>query len=165
MMRIMTYPDPVLKQTAKAITTFDLNLEKLANDMIETMYAAPGVGLAANQVGVLKQIAVIDTDYKDVIGKNPRVIINPQIQELSEPISFREGCLSVPHFSEDVRRFNKVTLKYQDLKGNEQTLKAEGLLAVAIQHEVDHLNGKLYIDRLSPVKKDLLKKRIRKSLP
>lgn len=171
LLKIYTFPDPVLKQKAEPVTVFDAALEKLAIDMTETMYDAPGVGLAANQVGVLQRVLVIDTDYsidgeeeeiRRYVDQNPLTIINPEILEKRGDILFKEGCLSVPGFTEEVKRYKKVKLKFQDVKGKTHELDADGLLAVAIQHEIDHLDGKLFIDRLSMVKRNLIKGKIKK---
>ena len=173
---IVTFPNPILKTRAKEVDLFDAELEKLVSDMYETMYDAPGVGLAANQVGVLKRIAVIDVDYsiegdddddedsnlRVYINKNPRVLINPVLVEKKGEILFKEGCLSVPGFSEDVKRCDRLQLRYQNLKGETHTLDADGLFAVCIQHEIDHLDGKLFIDRLSIAKRGLIKSKIKK---
>jgi peptide deformylase len=173
-LKIVTFPNPVLKTRAEEITVFDAALEKLAGDMFDTMYDAPGVGLAANQVGLLKRIAVIDVDFKfeeedDAkvkipVGQVRRVLINPVIVKRGPEFSFKEGCLSIPGFNEEVKRIEKLTVKFQDLKGKEHTLEAEGLLAVAVQHEVDHLDGKLFIDRLSMAKRTLIKGKIKKGV-
>lgn len=153
----------------------------MADDMLETMYDAPGVGLAANQVGILQRILVIDTDYDleelpakgpipdkaEIAGnaiiknKKPRIIINPEIIHREGSILFPEACLSVPEYSADVKRSEKLKLKYQDIDGLSHTLSAEGHLAVVIQHEMDHLDGKLFIERLSPLKKEMAKKRLK----
>lgn len=171
LLKILTFPNPVLKQRAEPVTVFDAELEKLATDMRETMYDAPGVGLAANQVGVLKRILVIDTDYsiegeeeeiRKYIDQNARTIINPEILAKSGNILFKEGCLSVPGFTEEVKRYDKVKFKFQDVKGGFHEIEADGLLAVAIQHEIDHLDGKLFIDRLSMVKRNLIKGKLKK---
>ncbi len=173
-LKIVTFPNPILKQRAEEVGTFDAALESLSLDMFETMYDAPGVGLAANQVGVLQRLAVIDVDYhiegdeddddsvRRPVEQNPRIFVNPVIQKKSVEVLFKEGCLSVPGFSEEVKRFEKLTVKYQDLKGKEHTLEAEGLLAIAIQHEIDHLDGKLFIDRLSIAKRGIIKGKIKK---
>lgn len=172
LLKIYTFPEPVLRQKAARIETFDDALEVLSQDMLETMYDAPGVGLAANQIGIAKRILVIDTDYniegdeeaeiRTYVNQNPRVIINPEITEKSGKILFKEGCLSVPGFTEEVERFDRVTFKYQDVKGQHHEEKAQGLLAVAVQHEIDHLDGKLFIDRLSMVKRGMIKGKIKK---
>ena len=164
LLKIVHFPAPVLRKKTKLITDFsDPKLESLISDMAETMYDAPGVGLAANQIGLSLRLAVIDVDWKEEEGqKNLRVFINPILLEKSDPISFEEGCLSLPSLTAQTKRFNKVTVQYQDLKGTKKTLSAEGLLAVALQHETDHLDGKLYIDRLSSLKKELLVKKFKK---
>lgn len=170
-LNIVTFPHPVLRERTKEIDTFDAELEKLVADMFETMYDAPGVGLAANQVGVSKRVAVIDVDYsiegenddlRRPVNQNPRILINPVIIKKGREFLFKEGCLSVPGFSEEVKRLEQLTVTYQDLKGETHTLDAEGLLAVAIQHEIDHLDGKLFIDRLSLTKRNLIKGKIKK---
>lgn len=172
LLKIYTFPDPILKQKAEPVTDFDAELEALAKDMTQTMYDAPGVGLAANQVGVLKRILVIDTDYsiegeeedeiRRYVNQNPRVIINPALIQRTGEVLFKEGCLSVPGFTEEVKRYERVTLRYQDVKGATHEIDATGLLAVAIQHEIDHLDGKLFIDRLSMVKRGMIKSKIKK---
>lgn len=168
---IFTFPDPVLRRKAEPVTAFDAALKKLSEDMLETMYDAPGCGLAANQVGVLRRIFVIDADYdiegesektRKLVNRNPRVIVNPEIVEKSGEILFREGCLSVPGVYEEVKRHERVRVRFQDVKGKSHELEADGLLAVAIQHETDHLDGKLFIDRLSTVKKSLIKSKVKK---
>ena len=171
-LKIYTFPDPVLKQKAHPVTSFDSKLKKLVDDMLETMYDAPGVGLAANQVGVLERVLVIDVDYsiegEDEDGpriyknQKPRVFINPEIKKKSGEMMYREGCLSVPGFYEEVKRCSNVTVKFQDVTGKTHELDASDLLGVAIQHEMDHLDGKLFIDRLSPLKKSLIKGKIKK---
>ena len=170
-MKIFTFPEPVLREKALPVTEFDAELKRLIKDMFETMYDAPGVGLAANQVGVLKQLFVLDVEYRvegdeesnrKLQNQSPLVFINPEIVETSKKIPFKEGCLSVPGFSEEVERFEKLSLKYQDESGKHLEIKAEGLLAVAIQHEMDHLAGRLFIDRLSPAKRQLIKGKIKK---
>ncbi len=170
-LKILTFPDPILRQKCHAVDGFDSSLKSLIDDMFETMYDAPGVGLAANQVGVLKRILVIDVDY-DIKGddedsriyvkKNSRIFINPEILEKSGKIMFKEGCLSVPGFSEEVERFESVKIKYQGIQEASLQLEATGLLAVALQHEIDHLDGKLFVDRLSTVKKTLIKGKLMK---
>jgi peptide deformylase len=182
-LKIFTFPDIVLAQKARPIARVEKSTHfKLADDMLETMYDAPGIGLAANQVGVLERILVLDTEYEydeleegaaapagaEVVGggvirnRKPRIIINPEIIEREGSILFAEGCLSVPEYSAEVKRSEKLTLQFQDIDGVTRTLKADGLLAVAIQHEMDHLDGKLFIDRLSPIKKEMVRKRLRK---
>jgi peptide deformylase len=175
-LKIYTFPDLILTQKAAAIARVEKSLFRLADDMLETMYEAPGIGLAANQVGILQRILVLDTEYDleemvegsegegEVIIKNkkPRIIINPEIIKREGSILYPEGCLSVPEYSAEVKRSEKVTLQYQDIDGLTKTLAADGLMAVAIQHEMDHLDGKLFIDRLSPLKKEMVRKKLRK---
>jgi peptide deformylase len=139
--KIVKYPDPILKQKAKPVTKFHARLHKLLDDMAETMYHAPGVGLAAPQVGILKRVIVVD------IGEGLIEIVNPEIiEKVGEQISPPEGCLSIPGLIGDVRRANLITVVGQDRHGNPLKLEAEGYLARALQHEVDHLNGVLFID-------------------
>lgn len=166
---ILTYPDPRLAQKSKPVTEFNKELEKLCADMLETMYDAPGIGLAAPQVDVHVQLVVIDIDYDSsedeppvLSNQNPRIFINAKIVKKEGEILFKEGCLSIPGEYEEVLRAEKVTVEYQDVKGNHHTLEAEGLLAVAIQHELDHLDGRLFIDRLSFVKSRSVKRRLKK---
>ncbi len=160
---ILHYPDDRLRRAAEPVDTMTDEIQSLIDDMIETMYAAPGVGLAATQVGVAKQIMVVDI----TVGKDPQalhVMINPQIVSLAGEKTEEEGCLSVPEFSEGVVRSESLEVRYLTREGREQTLAAEGLLAKAIQHEVDHLNGRLFIDRLSVLKRDMIKRKIRKAI-
>ena len=167
-LKIYTFPDVVLAEWAAPIARIEKSYFKLADDMLETMYDAPGIGLAANQVGVLERILVLDTDYdydpetEVVTLKKPMILINPVIIHREGSILFSEGCLSVPEFNADVKRAEKIKVQYQNIDGLTKTLSAEGLLAIAIQHEIDHLEGKLFIDRLSPLKKELAKKKLRK---
>ena len=173
-LKIVTFPDPVLRQPTKEVTKFDAELEKLVADMFDTMYDAPGVGLAANQIGLSLRLAVIDVDYhiegdeddeaavRRPVEQNPRVLVNPHLVKKGDDFLFKEDLLSVPGFSEEVKRAQTVTVRFQDLKGEQHTLDAEGLLAVAIQHEIDHLDGKLFIDRLSVAKRGLIKSKIKK---
>lgn len=149
---IVSYPDPVLAATAERVEVFDEELRQLADDMAETMYAAPGVGLAANQVGVLKRIIVVDvTDDQTGLLK----LVNPEIAWTSEtPADHEEGCLSLKGLYEHVKRPDEVIVKAQSVTGEPIEIKAEGLLAVCLQHEIDHLNGIVFIDHLSRLKKD-----------
>jgi peptide deformylase len=168
-LKIYAYPDTVLTQKAQPVAQIEERHRKLAEDMLETMYAAPGIGLAANQVGVLERVIVIDTDYdfEEVMGvgeilknKNPKVMFNPTIVSQQGKTAIEEGCLSVPEYVAEVQRSQKIQIKYLDLQGQEQVLDADGLLAVCIQHEIDHLDGKLFIDRLSLLKKELAQKKL-----
>jgi peptide deformylase len=171
-LKIYTFPDLILTQTAQPIARVEKPLHKLADDMLETMYDAPGIGLAANQVGILQRILVIDTDYDldepmeggegpVIRNKDPKIIINPEIILKEGTTAIEEGCLSVPEYTAEVKRAEKIKLQYQDMDGLTKTLSAEGLLAVCIQHEMDHLDGKLFIDRLSSLKKEMVRKRLR----
>jgi peptide deformylase len=146
-MQLRYYPDQVLKQKAKKISTFDSSVRKLAQDMLDTMYDNDGVGLAAPQVGVSKRIMVIDVAGEDE-PKKPIVFINPSITERVGELIGLEGCLSFPGVYFEVKRANRITVKYQNLAGKDQKLEAEGdLLCRAIQHEIDHLDGELFIEK------------------
>ena len=163
---IRTYPDPVLRNKTARVEKIDGSLDRLIQDMIETMHAAPGVGLAANQVGVPLQLAVIDLSGREnVEQRHPLfVIINPEILSLEGSIVEEEGCLSIPDYSEKVKRAAKVKVRAQDRTGKPFEIEAEGLLAKALQHEIDHLNGLLFVDRLSPLKKSIFKRRFKKTV-
>lgn len=159
---IVKFGEPVLEKQAETITEFDTpELNKLIDDMFESMYAAHGVGLAAPQIGISKRIAVIDVSFKEDPDAK-LVLINPEIIKLDGKISESEGCLSIPEFREHVTRAKKATVRAQDAKGNWWEKTGEELLARAFQHEIDHLNGKLYIHRISGLKRDLMKRKIRK---
>lgn len=159
----MTYPEPVLRKKAKKITVFDSKLKQLAADMGETMYDAPGVGLAANQIGVLKQIIVVDVS-KSEEEKKFITLINPVISGGEGCVAGEEGCLSVIEYEAKVKRFQKIHVTAQDLDGKEISFDAEDRFARIIQHEVDHLHGKLFIDHLSALKRGLYKKKLKKIL-
>ena len=163
---IRSYPDPVLRNKTSRVERIDSTLERLIEDMVETMRAAPGVGLAANQVGVPLQIAVIDlSSREDEEQRHPLlVIINPEVLAMEGSVIEEEGCLSIPDYSEKVKRAARVKVRAQDRTGKQFELEAEGLMAKALQHEIDHLNGLLFVDRLSPLKKSLFKRRIKKAL-
>ncbi len=158
--KIVIEPDPILRKKSESIEKVDANLKKLLDDMLETMYAAPGIGLAAVQVGVLKRLIVIDIS-KEKEKKNPLFLINPVITFKSKRSStYEEGCLSLPgHFAE-IERPAECHLNYVDYNGKKQEIKAEGLLATCIQHELDHLDGILFIDYLSKLKKDMIIKKL-----
>ncbi|HTG01726.1 MAG TPA: peptide deformylase [Nitrospirota bacterium] len=161
---ICTYPDPVLKNKTARVEHIDASLNRLIEDMIETMRAAPGVGLAANQVGVPLQLAVIDVSGREEGEKHPLiVIINPEIISQEGSVVEEEGCLSIPDYSEKVKRSALVKVRAQDRTGRQFEIEAEGLLAKALQHEIDHLNGILFVDRLSPLKKSIFKRKLRKA--
>ena len=161
--KIITYPHPVLRQKTAAVTDFDDNLRQLIDEMAETMYAAPGVGLAANQIGVSLQVVVIDTS-EDSEERKHWVLVNPKIIEGEGSQVGEEGCLSVIDYSADVKRFRKITVRALDIEGNEEEFEAEDRFARIIQHEVDHLNGVLFIDRISSLKRTLYKRRLKKEL-
>ena len=158
---IVKFGNPVLEQQAETVTVFDDELQKLLDDMFESMYEAHGVGLAAPQIGISRRIAVIDVTFKE--DPNAKlVLINPEIIHKEGKHTQSEGCLSIPDFRENVTRPNKVTVRAQDAKGNWFEKTGEELLARAFLHETDHLNGKLYISHLSGLKRDLMKRKIKK---
>lgn len=161
-LQILHHPDTRLRQVAKPVSLFDDKLRQLVDDLFETMYAAPGVGLAATQVGVPLRVAVMDCS-KDPATPERRVMVNPTIEacEALEPMT--EGCLSVPEIQDTVPRYRKLVLKAQDEHGKAYEIHAEDLLAQAIQHEIDHLDGKLYIDYLSTLKRDRITKKLKKA--
>ena len=163
---IKKFPDPVLRKKTAAVGAIDDDLCRLIDDMVETMHAAPGVGLAANQVGVPLQVAVIDIgDHEEEGKKRPLVVlINPEVLSLEGSVVAEEGCLSVPDFSEKVKRAARIKVRAKDRAGKTFELEADGLMAKALQHEIDHLNGILFIDRLSPIKKSIFRRRMKKAL-
>jgi peptide deformylase len=165
---IRKYPDPVLRARTARVEAVDDTINRLIDDMVETMHAAPGVGLAANQVGVPLQVAVIDISPREEQEKGKRrplvVIINPEIVSTEGSVVEEEGCLSIPDFSEKVKRAAKVKVRAQDRTGKLFELEAEGLMAKALQHEIDHLNGLLFVDRLSPLKKNIFRRKLKKAL-
>jgi peptide deformylase len=159
---ILTYPNPELKKKSAPVPVIEDAVRELAHDMAETMYNAPGVGLAAPQIGVLQRVIVIDISSKDeppdlIIAVNP-VIVHAEGEAFEE-----EGCLSVPKYAANVRRHARVIVKAHDLQAAERTWQAEGLLAIAFQHEIDHLNGVLFVDHLSPLKRELFQRKARKA--
>jgi peptide deformylase len=159
---IISVPDPVLRKVSTPVEQVDREILKLADDMLETMYAAPGVGLAAVQVGVLKRLVVLDVS-EDKEEPQPLTLFNPEIlSKGSEMRLHEEGCLSIPDFRLDIERPSAVTVAYIDREGKRRELAAEGLLATALQHEIDHLNGKLIIDFLSRLKRDIMVRRLKK---
>jgi peptide deformylase len=160
---IITLPDPLLRKTSTSIERVDAELLKLADDMLETMYDAPGIGLAAVQVGVPKRLIVLDVS-EDENEPHPLTLINPEILKVGQTTRVHEeGCLSIPDFRLDIERPASLTLGYLDRDGKPRELVAEGLLATAIQHEVDHLNGKLIIDFLSRLKRDIVVRKFKKA--
>jgi peptide deformylase len=158
---IVKFGDPVLDKQAEPVTVFDEELKKLVDDMFESMYAAHGVGLAAPQIGISKRLAVIDTTFKEDPDAK-LVLANPEVIHTEGRHTQNEGCLSIPDFRESVTRPRKVTIRAQDVKGNFYEKTGEELLARAFLHETDHLNGKLYISHISALKRDLMKRKIRK---
>ena len=162
-MKIYTYPESVLRGTAGEVENIDEDTQKLIDGMAETMYAAPGVGLAANQVGELQRILIYDLTPKEK-GRNLSVLINPEIVECEGSLVWDEACLSVVDFSAEVTRHGHVKVRGYDRHGKPVDVEAEGLLAVCLQHEIDHLDGKLFIDHISSLKRALYKKRIKKML-
>ncbi len=175
-LKIYTFPDIILTKKALPVSRVDKSYFTIADNMLETMYEAPGIGLAANQVGLLERLIVIDVDYvrdeddtrapspdEELKKKNPIVLFNPEVIYREGSTITREGCLSVPDYRAEVQRAEKIKVRFQNVDGIEKELSAEGILAVCIQHELDHLEGKLFIDRLSPLKKDFAKKKLLKA--
>jgi peptide deformylase len=160
---ILTAPDPRLKALATEIAKVDGEIRNLIDDMLETMYEADGIGLAAVQIGIAKRVIVMDIDQKDG-KKNPRVFVNPKLLWVSEELaSFEEGCLSVPDIWEEVQRPARIRGEYLDRNGHKQTLEADGLLADCLQHEMDHLEGVLFIDHLSRLKRSIALRKLAKA--
>ena len=161
-LEIITLPDPILRKLSTPIERVDDELRRLADDMLETMYDAPGVGLAAMQVGIPRRLFVLDVAEEDE-KPTPLVLFNPEIVALgSETRVHEEGCLSIPDFRVEIERPASLTLRYIDRDGNPREMDAEGLLATAIQHEINHLDGKLIIDFLSPLKRDMVVRKFKK---
>jgi peptide deformylase len=160
-LEILRYPHPLLKKRSQEIEKIDENIKQLIEDMAETMYDANGVGLAACQVGVNKRIIVLDVSPMDP-GQDLFVLINPEIVAEEEEIDHEEGCLSVPDCQEIIKRKQKVRVRGMSSEGKEVELEAQGILAIALQHEVDHLNGVLILDRMSGLKREIYRNKIRK---
>ncbi|HEU5163275.1 MAG TPA: peptide deformylase [Thermoanaerobaculia bacterium] len=160
---IVKYGDPVLRKPTERITAIDARIQKLIDDMVDTMYAAPGVGLAANQVGVSLRLMIIDLSVGETPG-DLHVFINPDFIEKKGEISEEEGCLSIPDFVEMVSRPEITTVRYQDRDGAWKEMSGEGLMARALNHEIDHLDGKLYVDYLRGLRKERLLKKVSKIL-
>ncbi|MEQ3724431.1 peptide deformylase [Alcanivorax sp.] len=159
-LEILEFPDPRLRTVAKPVEKVDDELRKLIDDMFETMYAAPGIGLAASQVNVHKRLLVMDLSEEH---NEPMVFINPQITPLTDELApYEEGCLSVPGFYEKVKRAARVRINALDRDGNAFEMEADELLATCIQHEIDHLDGKLFVDYVSRLKRDRIKKKLEK---
>ena len=160
--KILTIPDPILRKISQPVNKVDKEIKNLMDDMLETMYGAPGIGLAAVQIGILKRVIVIDLS-KENEKKNPIFIVNPEIIFKSDDlVSYEEGCLSIPNHFAEIKRPNTCKIKFLNYEGEQKELKADGLLATCIQHEIDHINGVLFIDYLSKLKKDLIIKKVKK---
>jgi peptide deformylase len=162
-MEIVTYPDAVLKKKAEAVANIDGSVQDLIHNMSELMYQASGIGLAANQVGVAKQVIIFDLDYREK-GHNLQVLINPTIVLAEEKIEFEEGCLSVPDFQAKTTRKKYLKVKGVNRNGKPVDIEAEDLLAICIQHEIDHLNGILILDHVSHLKRNIYQRRVEKLL-
>jgi len=164
-LEVLQFPDPRLKQVSAPVTQIDERLRLLAREMLQVMYDEPGIGLAAPQIGESIRLVVMDTDWtSEDQGRNPAVLVNPEIMSREGKITWEEGCLSVPDFTAEVERAERVVVKYQDLDGEEITEDVSGLRAVCFQHEIDHLDGMLFIDRISRLKRSLYVKRRKKQL-
>tara|TARA_B100001989_G_scaffold247379_1_gene219491 strand:- start:954 stop:1451 length:498 start_codon:yes stop_codon:yes gene_type:complete len=157
-LKILIFPDPKLRKVAKKIDKFDKSLEILAQDMLQTMYEAQGIGLAATQIDVHVRLVVMDLSEE---RNDPRVFVNPEYTILDKSLfTYEEGCLSIPGFNEEISRPSKILLKWQDLQGNFHEDKPDGIFTVCAQHEIDHLDGKLFVDYLSPIKRDRIRKKL-----
>jgi len=161
--KIRAYPDPVLKAKAEHVKNIDEEILNLVERMTEIMYAAPGIGLAANQVGELKRVIVFDL-HPEETGRSSAALINPEIILDDGKITYQEACLSVIDFAADVTRKSQVKVRGVDIKSNIVDIEAENLLAICLQHEIDHLDGILFIDHISRLKRSLYKKRLKKKL-
>jgi peptide deformylase len=160
---ILTIPDPILRKTAAPIERVDADLRRLMDDLLATMYDAPGIGLAAPQVGILRRLIVMDP-AKDDAPKTPVFMVNPEILERSEEMRLHEeGCLSIPDFTAELERPNKTRVAYIDREGKPQEAELEGIWSTLVQHEIDHLNGVLFIDYLSRLKRDMVVKKMTKA--
>jgi peptide deformylase len=159
---LILLPDPVLRQKSEPVERIDSDVDRLVADMLETMYDAPGIGLAAIQIGIPRRLLVIDVSKEDE-ERNPLVFINPEIVATSDARStYEEGCLSIPDYYAEVERPASATVRHLDREGKERTTEAEGLLATCLQHEIDHLNGVLFIDYISKLKRDMVVKKFTK---
>ena len=157
-LKILIFPDPKLRKVAKKIDKFDKSLEMLSKNMLNTMYEAEGIGLAATQVDIHIRLVVMDLSEE---RNEPRVFVNPEYTILDKsPFTYEEGCLSIPGFNEEISRPSKILLKWQDLQGNFHEEKPNGIFTVCAQHEIDHLDGKLFVDYLSPIKRDRIRKKL-----
>ena len=157
-LKILIFPDPKLRKVAKKIDKFDKSLEILSKNMLNTMYEAEGIGLAATQIDIHIRLVVMDLSEE---RNEPRVFVNPEYTILDKsPFTYEEGCLSIPGFNEEISRPSKILLKWQDLQGNFHEEKPDGIFTVCAQHEIDHLDGKLFVDYLSPIKRDRIRKKL-----
>ncbi len=157
-LKILIFPDPKLRKVAKKIDKFDKSLEILSQNMLKTMYEAEGIGLAATQVDIHIRLVVMDLSEE---RNEPRVFVNPEYTVLDKsPFIYEEGCLSIPGFNEEISRPSKILLKWQDLQGNLHEDKPDGIFTVCAQHEIDHLDGKLFVDYLSPIKRERIRKKL-----
>ena len=157
-LKILIFPNPKLRKVARKIDKFDKSLEILAQNMLRTMYDADGIGLAATQVDVHIRLVVMDLSEE---GNDPRVFVNPEYKILDKsPFIYEEGCLSIPGFKEEISRPSRILLKWQDLQGNFHEDEPDGIFTVCAQHEIDHLDGKLFVDYLSPIKRDRIRKKL-----
>ena len=157
-LKILIFPDPKLRKVAKKIDKFDKSLEILSKNMLKTMYEAEGIGLAATQVDIHIRLVVMDLSEE---RNEPRVFVNPEYTILDKsPFTYEEGCLSIPGFNEEISRPSKILLKWQDLQGNFHEEEPDGIFTVCAQHEIDHLDGKLFVDYLSPIKRERIRKKL-----
>ena len=157
-LKILIFPDPKLRKVAKKIDKFDKSLEMLSKNMLKTMYEAEGIGLAATQVDIHIRLVVMDLSEE---RNEPRVFVNPEYTILDKsPFTYEEGCLSIPGFNEEISRPSKILLKWQDLQGNFHEDQPDGIFTVCAQHEIDHLDGKLFVDYLSAIKRDRIRKKL-----
>jgi len=162
LLKILIFPDPRLRTVAKAVEKVDDSVKKLTEDMLETMYEGSGIGLAATQVDVHKRVIVVDISEKK---DEPLVLINPKLKKVIDPElkTYSEGCLSVPGFYEELERPSEIEISFQDVNGQDHTLIANGLLSVVVQHEMDHLEGKMMVDSISNVKREMIRKKLSKA--
>ena len=162
LLKILLFPDPRLRIVAKAVEKVDDSVKKLTEDMLETMYEGSGIGLAATQVDVHKRVIVVDISEKK---DEPLVLINPVLKKVIDPElkTYSEGCLSVPGFYEELERPSEIEISFQDVNGQDHTLIANGLLSVVVQHEMDHLEGKMMVDSISNVKREMIRKKLSKA--
>jgi peptide deformylase len=160
---IIILPDPLLRTTSASVERVDEELRRLMDDMLETMYAAPGIGLAAVQIGIPRRLIVVDVADHETEGRRPICLVNPEIVAKGDMMApYEEGCLSIPDVRVEIERPSEITVRYLDRDGKQQELTTDGLLATAIQHEVDHLDGRLIIDFLSRLKRDIVVRKFRK---